>query len=184
MASYYIGSMAFSDDSDILHYGVLGMKWGVRKEYSSNSDRRLKRTIKKRINRNNLKPREKRNNKNLKEAKDKIEKEIGKTKEAQQFFSLKYPDNLFDDLAIKRGGAEKLTKKDIARVTTQQKRYAKSLDSYLKIYNEIMSSHKGEILGAKLRDINVKDTERGRKILGDMLLNERFWYTDYTPIRK
>lgn len=31
MATYYIGSMTFSDGSDILHYGVKGMKWGVRK---------------------------------------------------------------------------------------------------------------------------------------------------------
>lgn len=32
MANYYVGSMTFSDGSDILHYGVKGMKWGVRNE--------------------------------------------------------------------------------------------------------------------------------------------------------
>lgn len=31
MPSYYIGSMCFSDGNDLLHYGVKGMKWGVRK---------------------------------------------------------------------------------------------------------------------------------------------------------
>lgn len=32
MSTYYIGSMTFSDGSDILHYGVKGMRWGVRNE--------------------------------------------------------------------------------------------------------------------------------------------------------
>lgn len=32
MPAYYIGSMAFSNGLDILHYGVKGMRWGVRKD--------------------------------------------------------------------------------------------------------------------------------------------------------
>lgn len=32
MPAYYIGSMAFSNGLDILHYGVKGMRWGIRKD--------------------------------------------------------------------------------------------------------------------------------------------------------
>lgn len=46
MATYYIGSMAFSDGSDILHYGVKGMKWGIRRyEYDGVRNLRRRRAI-------------------------------------------------------------------------------------------------------------------------------------------
>lgn len=48
MSTYYIGSMAFSDGSDILHYGVVGMKWGVRQRREYNRDLRKRKRMGKR----------------------------------------------------------------------------------------------------------------------------------------
>jgi len=124
---------------------------------------------------------------NYKEVRNKLDDALNSSKEHQKMLKAfdKY-NKLSDDVNWKlhEKGLTTESLKDSKRLDKAYSDYQKAKNNDIRKGNEIIESFRGDILGAKLKDLGHKDTEVGRQVLNDIIKKDDMWWTEYYKYHK
>lgn len=148
------------NSSELYHFGVLGMKWGVRKSQNNHETTVSYRKLKKQIARSSP-------GKNVSAVTSRYNAELSKTKEARA--AKRASDNLVE--------LNKQFKKEHPDGTLVfgenfKLAYNKILDDYAKKGKEIFAKYEDQLASATLKDLGYEDTGQGREQVKKIMAKE------------
>lgn len=133
----------------LMHHGILGMKWGIRKKSPTDVTGVSKKKLKKQLESSNLK--------NTKKVNSKMNSELLKSKEYKDMNNASnYLKTLNKQLQKERPGAQLYLNREDAN------RYNELTNKYNAKGKSVLESHKDEVSSAMLKDLGYDDTKEGR----------------------
>lgn len=147
------------DDRKLCHYGVKGMKWGIRRERDiSDITRVSKRKLKKQIEKANKAPK---NNKNTIAIQEKFNRELNNSKEGKAY------NNMVSGLAALEKEGRKIYGDNFhLSLTKQQVEQFRSIEKpYIDKGKALLKAHRDDYASAMIKDLGYEDTKDGRKYL-------------------
>lgn len=138
---------------ELYHYGIKGMKWGVRRKSSTDVTGVSKRKLKKKISKINQDPS---SNKNTIRVQSKLKRDLDKTEVGQKVKNFNKNVGELQKVANSRGQQLQFNKATIDEIEKVRKQYS---NTARKLYE---NKYRDEFAGAALKDLGYDDTRAGR----------------------